>query len=529
MKIKSLIIKDDDLEKSFKTAIIATLIGYGRMYELLHKQLWRKGRVTTIAHDITINGRTARPIKYWNIKSPSRNPYNRDNQDDLGLNQLFVGQSPNSAYKGDPGSGSGIYHDTSQIIPTPQDLTGALDNTGWFIQGNLSLMQYNQWAEPQYDNVSQPYEKTHIVHHDAVEDDPDTTDVDESKPAYDETVSDGWFVLVTPHGSAAYEQGLSDTSGTDINGDPVTIPASSLTTEYIDYTAAYGMEKVVAIPDLTGEHGAIVYQEDTAPIIRPKNVEVNRSYIFGMKNAVLSRVIVYGDGTCIQFATPTVYTEGFGGGDGDDGNATKYFTNGTKTYLPLVYMDTGDLVQNRIDFIDSWDTMFELNVVENSYWYSGLIQIVAIIVSVILAICGGLGLLGIIGALIGSVGSITGNKFLMVLGAVMTLGASIEVQGAQEIAKGALVQHMATLSAQTVLEHTSFIELFGAYVSDAGFGNLLNIGSSVYSMYNVVTAPGAPSVPSSSPVEDSGMKIARIDDEDNNDPVMRLIKLPLMI
>ncbi|EAI3897342.1 hypothetical protein BXA15_07430 [Campylobacter lari] len=90
--------------------------------ELLHKQLIRKGRAvkTRIYHPLFPN---SYGIDFYDIKSPSRAPYNYHNSGDLGLNQFFVGQNPYEWYRGDPGDKSGIYHDTCQIIRKRQNLS----------------------------------------------------------------------------------------------------------------------------------------------------------------------------------------------------------------------------------------------------------------------------------------------------------------------------------------------------------------------------------------------------------------------
>lgn len=112
---------------------------YRKTTELLHSQLVRKGRMArwmpswfigpVFAGKIAIRGPKKNitsfnhptygevyTTEFYDIKSPSKNPYNKDSKDDLGLNQYFVGQSPYEYYKGDPGDDNGIYHDTSQII-----------------------------------------------------------------------------------------------------------------------------------------------------------------------------------------------------------------------------------------------------------------------------------------------------------------------------------------------------------------------------------------------------------------------------
>ncbi|MCI6661614.1 MAG: hypothetical protein MSG80_04670, partial [Campylobacter sp.] len=60
----------------------------------------------------------------------SKNPYNRDSYDDLGLNQYFVGQNPHEYYKGDPGDDNGIYHDKSEIIGPSRNIAGNDEYSG---------------------------------------------------------------------------------------------------------------------------------------------------------------------------------------------------------------------------------------------------------------------------------------------------------------------------------------------------------------------------------------------------------------
>lgn len=111
---------------------------YRKTTELLHSQLVRKGRMRKwtpswiqggIVFGSLLVGGGRKNItsfnhptygevyvtEYYDIKSPSKNPYNKDSKYDLGLNQYFVGQSPYEYYKGDPGDDKGIYHDKSQI------------------------------------------------------------------------------------------------------------------------------------------------------------------------------------------------------------------------------------------------------------------------------------------------------------------------------------------------------------------------------------------------------------------------------
>lgn len=109
---------------------------YRKTTELVHTQLVRKGRAEFFDTEILkksdlsflnnpnyrgelfdhpIYGKVYTTGRY-NIKSPSKMPYDRNDYNNLGLNQYFVGQSPYQYYIGDPGDDNGIYHDKSQII-----------------------------------------------------------------------------------------------------------------------------------------------------------------------------------------------------------------------------------------------------------------------------------------------------------------------------------------------------------------------------------------------------------------------------
>ncbi|EPP1197481.1 hypothetical protein ACULY5_000142 [Campylobacter coli] len=103
-----------DTGEVYKQWFTYAMIGVNKYVELLHKQLVRKGRsqIQNISHPLFKNSYI---VKKYNIKSSSTAPYNKENYNDLGLNQFFVGQDPYKPYKGDPSSKNGIYHDICEI------------------------------------------------------------------------------------------------------------------------------------------------------------------------------------------------------------------------------------------------------------------------------------------------------------------------------------------------------------------------------------------------------------------------------
>ncbi|ECZ3105200.1 hypothetical protein F7N77_00305 [Campylobacter coli] len=107
-------IGESDTGEVYKQWFTYAMIGVNKYVELLHKQLVRKGRsqIQNINHPLFKNSYI---VKKYNIKSPSTAPYNKENYNDLGLNQFFVGQDPYKPYQGDPGSKNGIYHDICEI------------------------------------------------------------------------------------------------------------------------------------------------------------------------------------------------------------------------------------------------------------------------------------------------------------------------------------------------------------------------------------------------------------------------------
>ena len=123
---------------------------YRKTTELLHTQLVRKRRAEFFdtenlkksdlsfltnpnyrgeLFDHPIYGKVYTTGRY-NIKSPSKMPYDRNDYNNLGLNQYFAGQSPYQYYIGDPGGDNGIYHDKSEIIGPVRYIVGNDEYSG---------------------------------------------------------------------------------------------------------------------------------------------------------------------------------------------------------------------------------------------------------------------------------------------------------------------------------------------------------------------------------------------------------------
>lgn len=627
MELGTIIIKNDDIQSAFNESLISALIGYGKMYQLLHKQLWDKDklkesgtgykiisstgdditdsysiglvpkRVVTVDHEITVNGRIAKPIRFWNIKSWSPNAYDKTDLFALGLNQLFAGQSAYSQYEGN--LKDGIYHDDCLIQPKSEDLP-SFDRYGWYIEGHGDWVQKDVWGNllisdvykyekfiqvpvmvqaveiidvltfdangdpimiellDEYGDVvmtesldangdvildadgnpvmeavlvQATHEEEQLVF-DANGDAVMVQDVDDDGNLMFITVSDGWYYSVKDADDNIEEFELSQISDNDGNNPAMYYP----NVEYVNFSkwhpdTNYPMySQYVEIPDMS-EHGAMTYESEDVGYTRPIG-SFSRATLFSPQPIALTRI--YEDGTAVQFTSPVIYELRDG-----DSTVNQQFA-GTIKYLPLVYMDTGDLVQNRIDFIDEWDDIFELYVHEDSYWYNQILSIVIIVVAMIIAyvsagimsgassamIASGGALsttsvaIATIGGFVGGIGAVSGNKAFQVLGAVLTLGAGLYANGASAVGQQALDAGLMGVNDATMTASNATLgQVFQAYISNVGLGNLVNIGSSVLSIYSTITSESISEEQSEEEVvDDNSVSILFVDDYAQDDP-----------
>lgn len=107
-----------------KDLLVARNKGFIKLVELLHIQLMRKGKHRDYGSYYHPVYGYVYSISKYDIKSGSKAPYSYDGA--MGLNQFFVGQNPYAWYQGDPGSSSGIYHDTCEIIRSQDNATSTI-------------------------------------------------------------------------------------------------------------------------------------------------------------------------------------------------------------------------------------------------------------------------------------------------------------------------------------------------------------------------------------------------------------------
>jgi len=475
MKLQRIVVNNGDVVEGHRQAVIATILGYAKTYELLHKQLWRKDRVTLVDYSVVLDSGTYKPVRYWDIKSWSTAPYDKDSPYALGLNQLFMGQNYNSKYEGNPKDG--IYHDTCLIRPKTTDIDGSVDMNGWYIPGAGRWEQTDKYG----------------------------TEVISDVVAYTKDGLDGMWYSVTYVTGVVDEFVLEKYPAENGLVDGV----MQYVIEYPDVwygslTATDNPSGVVATqtspyPDLS-EHGDIVYEDVVdGVVVRPTtsvttNWRMIDSYAAG--SGVSTTVRVYEDGTCVELVDPTIWVE-TGTVEGET-FSIEHKVPGKLVYLPLVNTVTGDLLQSRTDFIEQWDDMFELQVEEDGYWYTNALPVLMIVVSIIVALVTGYILdfselsmvLSIMGSTISTMGSMSGDKVFQALGAALgiagVVNGIIEKGLEQQLVKNASTQSAKALSMDMEI---GLSEMYGAFVSGAGLWNLTALGASTFQLYGVLATP----------------------------------------
>jgi len=399
MKHLQLSIKPDYIPESFTYSLFWSIIAYSKMYELLHLQLWRKNRVELTGQTISFNGNNYRAIKRWNIKSPSTKPYDRNNVNDLGLNQFFMGQDPHKPYKGDPKDG--IYHDDCYIVPK------SLDKLSFGMFGN-NKSDNNLIADiPLYVTMS---------------------------GWKWQDISTGEWTYINEFdgfGTKLVESVEQDT----INGvDYAIITYTDGTTEQIELPLLANIQYSETLQQITtGDNpnftstwtsGYVPLEQYIEKLGTPTQIidMTSQAVFFGQ---VTGKLFVFPKGICL-FLAPPQYT--------DTAN-----TQGVRQLMLLVNIDTGHTLMSKVNFIDYWNDMFELYVHEDAEWWQPILPIVVIIIAAIItyftagtaAKAAGIAafqLIGIIaaaGVVIAGIGQLTGNKYMTALGMVISLGASI--------------------------------------------------------------------------------------------------------
>ena len=563
-------------------------INIGKAYTLLHKQMWVKDKAVErgewpgafkrihIYKDPLLTHFNKRPIGFisrWNIKSPSVAAYSPTDPYALGLNQLFVGQDPYKPYVGDPKDG--IYHDDCYIHPKAVPLaSGMIDVWAYWVKLERST-GYEPVSTEEYTYYRYTFNKlsalgvrvidnVELIHYDRTDSkliNGVYTDVvvhcrklkisPTGKPdvyydlgAYGNVVDDGYGRAVVTDNTCdglVYGPSADYTNGRDSPIQAWTIwPTDEEmeaqygkcvhTTYYDDTKAVSPMLSLGTRPSPEGVLEVVDADGNVVPEISIQ--QVSSQHAIGWKTKV------FANGFAVEYVP---YAHNY---DVPYDGYPAHFK-----VLPMIYLDTGDLAMPRQKFINEWDIYFDLYVYEKNSggFFVKLFTVVAIVVvtyftagSLTAPTAGLFTALAWAGAALSIVGVLTGEKSMMLIGAIFggisAIARTVVSTVTESITASIVSGSGSTMSTQAAagiatseVAKLTFSETFALFPSCAGLTNIFSIGASTIStVMNVgsLFSPDNMTAPKEVPVEDEvGMQII-LDFKDNDagkDEVMTLI------
>jgi len=522
MELKVVKAPGQDPFNAVKMAVIMSLIGNGVVYELLHKQIWRKAphRVRMYENPLyrTHNGRPVKFISSWNIKSSGVEAYSYSGgASTFGLNQLFVGQSPYEVYEGDPGDG--IYHDDCYITAKMLQLDSGEINAwaigpkyGWDDE-DAGLYQHIYRDKDRLGN-------TLITNVEYVR----YTVVVNNITSYKHKV-----ILTTPTGSRTIELGTDP--ATYIPRGEWELKGLEAARVYSGVTESWQKDEATTTAELVAQHGPVVCNHITIYNNNPWSAIFNNPAM-----SIDGTMVVFRNGVAMEYVA------------WNRDNYGDYYTELPAHYklLVMVYTDTGDLVMSRAEFVEKWDEYFELVVHEDGEWWESLLAPVIAIVAVVLSVltagaaapalmaaygtAAGTVLAGMIvlGGVISALGVLSGNKSLMLIGGIMGGIGGLASIAANTTYQATMAVGVSARTALQVTAETSLGGLFSNMVSGAGLGNILDIGSNVLRIFSGVQGLGADGEQQTMPevMDEAGKTVLAADEEEEGlDAVMALCNI----
>ena len=503
MKLKVVNIENGDYNKAIKTALIIGAISYGKIYELLHKQIWRKAPSRIGTYSIpsipTFNGRPVTFIRHWNIKSPSTVPYSRDGGDNtFGLNQLFMEQDYRKEYVGNPKDG--IYHDDCYITPKiiPATNEGYYDCWGYYTDSS-----YDSESMSTSYTISQTFDKQDA----------------EGNVIINSVTLETYLVNTTNYKRLRIDNVIGDDTIIELGSfDPLAPSIDGIISGQSNSPyGLFGFRKWRDSFDELSNHGTVVSETQTTS-----------TYILEYKTFDYGWIRVYQDGTVIEYVPES------NGGVGADDMAI--ISPAHYKILPMMYTDTGDLVMDRVEFVEKWNNYFDLIVHEDSEWWQSFLKPIGAIISLVIAINTGLYFgvdtlmfnVAVAGGIASAIGILSDNTTLSLIGGILIGYVGLEKMLVENAAQNILNNAPPSMSigaAKDLANTLGYKELFAGFISNAGLDNWAKIGSSAFSLYNQAQAIGMNNVSNVEDViEESGMR-ATIRNEDEEDEVMRVIRI----
>lgn len=489
MKLEKIVLdKKYDILTNVKNAFVLQAISYAKVYELLHKQIWRKvpSRIGTysIPNISTFNGRPVTFIRWWNIKSYSTAPYSYSGGDHtFGLNQLFMEQDYRKEYIGNPKDG--IYHDDCYITPKmiPATNEGYYDCWGYYTGSSFDTEEMKTVYA-----ITQTWDKQNATGEVLI----NTVSLE----TYSLTV--GSPAVTTHYKRIRIDYKIGEDGIVELGSyDPLKPQTDGISIGQSNNPYSYfGYRKWKKNFDEFSSHGTVV-------------TEFQTSAQFSLASKVFDYgwIRVYQDGTVIEY----VPESGSFGGEND------YTAPAHYKILPMMYTDTGDLVMDRVEFVERWNDYFELVVHEDSEWWQSFIKPIAVIITIIVAIYTGIifNPIGAIGTALSVVGTLSGNRTLGLIGGIMMLGAGMYEMGLEGYANQ-LYEGGAVGTQADVIGEATFGKAFEG-LPNIGLENLAKIGSKIYSITNDIKMLGMKMPTMEQTVEnDSGMSITIKDDSEED-------------
>lgn len=491
--LKFKIFNFSDYFNSCKSAIISRTIAYNHTFELLHQQLYRKKRIkyVELKKALEINNQKYKIISSYDIKSPSKKPYNKKNYHDLGLNQLFVGQNPYKKYRGNPKDG--IYHDKCLIIPKNYICLNILsqeynslseknkkaqlviceDSWGWILEDFKLIIEDEEFGQNQTKATIRSIKKEDIVipKNDFFGKDIVATIIKKplalelkklpfkdgiyKHPIYCQV--NNWEIIYTDGTKKSFTTTPKHGSISFIDGKFYALAHLQL----LNFTNLTKLKKVSAflnIDRLIKKHGEIIYNAkvflDTSNLSAPyfyanyaRELFLHPNLQIKLQAQNLSFEIVdvkSKNHFIVGFKDKTFYTFLVGYIQKDK------LMNPTYSFLPTEN-NSGKLSITKKNFVENWDKYFELFIKENTSVWKKIVSAVVAIVAVILSVWTGGASFGVIGmfggALVGILGIAGTNMGLKWAKDVSTIGSvalgfgsiysNLEKEAAKQILKEA--------------------------------------------------------------------------------------------
>lgn len=513
----------NDFSGSIKHAAKERAITYAKSYNLLHRQLVQKKRAGIYkTATIYIENKAYFILGAYNIKSPSREPYKPYSKDEpndfhLGLNQLFVGQSPFKQYNGDPKKG--IYHDECMIFPKTlktinfkaynalkkeqkNSFFPYTDNFAYVLSDNEITLLGNSFKNTEtklYFYKRDAFGQEYIKNVEFIEQKNSFKDgknmvKNKLKITYADKVE---FIEITPpcigFDGSEITQGVSLIEYENVSEKKLAPPILDL--EHIK--ARYGdithmskiFDETASIPNIYQIPTGAISLAKARELIVPKSQEP-KDY-----GVVQSVYMVFQKGYALKVRAGFKYNGA-------------YFPPQV-AHLTLVD-EQGELLLSKFEFIDNWDNFWYLHVKEHKKWYhkviAPLVVILSVVVAVILPMAGyaALGLasssvvsiagisvsVGTIAALsgafagLGALGMLKGDKTLKLIGTIGGLITSIAITFSQHAIKTASLKSVSKEALSKTTTKTFSWSKALSFANSPWLKSLAAAANAVYSTMN---------------------------------------------